>query len=75
MATYHFNEVAAALYHFTWDLYCPWYLEFTKPLMDSNDAALVAETKATLAYTLGHLTHLMHPIMPFVSEELWAGVS
>ena len=71
LKTYHFNEVAAALYHFTWDLYCPWYLEFTKPLMESRNAVLVIETKATLAYTLGHLIHLMHPLMPFLTEELW----
>ncbi len=73
IATYHFNEAAAALYHFTWDLFCPWYLEFTKPLMDAEDAALVAETKATLSHTFAHLLHLMHPVMPFVTEELWAG--
>ena len=73
IATYHFNEASAALYHFTWDLFCPWYLEFTKPLMDAPDAVLVAETKATLAYAFGHLIHLMHPFMPFVTETLWDG--
>ena len=70
---YAFNEVAAALYHFTWDLFCPWYLEFTKPLLESAAAEALAETKATLAYAFAHLLHLMHPIMPFVTEELWDG--
>ena len=71
--TYHFNDAAAGLYHFIWDLFCPWYLEFTKPLMAADDARLVAETKATLAHSFTHLLHLLHPILPFVTEELWAG--
>ena len=71
--TYYFNEAAGALYHFTWDLFCPWYLEFTKPLLSSEHEAIVTETKATLAFAFGQLIHLLHPIMPFVTEELWAG--
>ncbi len=73
LAAYHFNEAAAALYHFTWDLFCPWYLEFTKPLLDSQDRALAKETKATLAYGFGHLLRLLHPLIPFVTEEVWDG--
>ncbi len=73
LKAYHFNEAAAALYHFTWDLFCPWYLEFTKALLDSQDQVLATETKSTLAYGFGHLLRLLHPLIPFVTEELWDG--
>lgn len=68
---YKFNEAAAALYHFTWGTFCDWYLELIKPALTGEDAALKAETQATCAYVLRQLIHLLHPIMPFVTEELW----
>jgi len=68
---YKFNEAAGALYHFTWGTFCDWYLELIKPALTGEDAVLKAETQATCAYVLRQLIHLLHPIMPFVTEELW----
>ena len=65
---YKFDQAAAALYRFTWHTYCDWYVEFIKPVLQEGGAA---ETKATAAWVLGRLLHLLHPIMPFVTEELW----
>ncbi len=68
---FKFNEAADLLYHFTWHTYCDWYLEFTKPILLGNDAAAIAETRAMTAWVLGELAHLLHPIMPFLTETLW----
>jgi valyl-tRNA synthetase len=68
---YRFNEAAAALYHFTWDEFCDWYLELAKPLLAGEDEAAKAETRATAAWVLARLLHLLHPLTPFVTEELW----
>jgi valyl-tRNA synthetase len=68
---YKFNEAAGALYHFTWGTFCDWYLELIKPALNGEDAGLKAETQATCAYALRQLLHLLHPFMPFVTEELW----
>jgi valyl-tRNA synthetase len=68
---YKFNDAAGALYHFTWGTFCDWYLELIKPALTGDDAALKAETQATCAYVLRQLIHLLHPFMPFVTEELW----
>ena len=69
--SYRFDEAANRLYHFVWGTFCDWYLEFTKPILQSADAAGGAETRATTAWILGHILHLLHPIMPFVTEEIW----
>jgi valyl-tRNA synthetase len=68
---YKFNDAADTLYHFTWHTFCDWYLEFTKPILTGDDAAAAAETRATTAWVLAELVHLLHPIMPFVTETLW----
>jgi valyl-tRNA synthetase len=70
---FKFNEAAGAIYHFTWGTFCDWYLEFIKPvLQDENaDPAAKAETRATAAWVLDRILHLLHPIMPFITEELW----
>jgi valyl-tRNA synthetase len=68
---YKFNEAAGALYQFTWGSFCDWYLEFTKPILAGADEAAKAETRATTAWVLGELVHLLHPIMPFITEALW----
>ncbi len=69
---YKFDQAAAAIYRFTWHTFCDWYLEFIKPvLQQGGDAAAAAETRATAAWALGRLLHLLHPFMPFVTEELW----
>lgn len=71
LEAYKFNEAAGALYHFTWGTFCDWYLELIKPALTGEDAAQKAETQATCAYVLRQLIHLLHPFMPFVTEELW----
>ena len=67
---YRFNDAANALYHFTWGEFCDWYIEFTKPILEGGDEGAKAETRATTAWALDQLLHLLHPIMPFVTEEL-----
>ncbi len=65
---YRFNDAANALYAFVWGRVCDWYVEFAKPLFDGADAA---ETRATMAWVLDQCMILLHPFMPFVTEELW----
>ena len=67
-----FNEAANAAYDFVWGTFCDWYLELAKPVMTGEDAALKAETQATAAFILDEILKLLHPFMPFVTEELWA---
>lgn len=72
---YRFNEAADALYHFTWHTFCDWYLEFAKPVFYADevsaDETAKAETRATAAWALDQILIFGHPIMPFVTEELW----
>ncbi len=68
---YRFNDAALGLYHFLWDTYCDWYVELAKPLLTGEDTAARAETRATAAWALAQSLHLLHPIAPFVTEELW----
>ena len=70
--SYKFNEAANALYQFTWGTFCDWYLEFSKPVFQGADEAAAAETRATAAWVLDRILILLHPFMPFVTEELWA---
>jgi len=72
LAAYRFNEAAETLYHFAWGEVCDWYLEFTKPILSGGDAAAQKETRAATAWVLGQLMHLLHPFMPFLTEELWS---
>jgi valyl-tRNA synthetase len=69
---YKFNEAAAALYEFTWGQFCDWYLELIKPVLSGDDDAAKTETRAMVAWTLDQILKLMHPFMPFITEELWA---
>ncbi len=71
MAEYRFNEAANAIYHFLWGEFCDWYLEFTKPILAGEDAAAAKETRAATAWVLDQVLHLLHPLMPFLTEELW----
>jgi len=68
---YRFDEAASLLYQFVWGNFCDWYLEFTKPILQGGDAAAQAETRATTAWALAQVVHLLHPIMPFLTEEVW----
>ncbi len=67
-----FNEAANAAYDFVWGTFCDWYLELSKPALTGEDAALKDETQATAAFVLDQILKLLHPFMPFVTEELWA---
>ncbi len=67
-----FNEAAAALYRFVWNVYCDWYLEFIKPLLNGEDEDAKLETRRTAAWVLDQILILLHPFMPFITEELWA---
>jgi valyl-tRNA synthetase len=71
---YRFDTSAAALYQFAWGEFCDWHLEFAKPVFQGGDEAAKAETRAVTAWVLGQLLHLMHPLMPFITEELWTQV-
>ena len=69
---YRFNDAASALYQFTWHEFCDWYLEFIKaPLYNHADPARQAATRRTLGEVFSRLVRMLHPIMPFVTEELW----
>jgi valyl-tRNA synthetase len=68
---YKFNEAAGALYQFVWGTFCDWYIEFTKPIIAGTDEAAKAETRATTAWVLSEIVHLLHPIMPFITEAVW----
>ncbi|HYE50421.1 MAG TPA: class I tRNA ligase family protein, partial [Azospirillaceae bacterium] len=68
---YKFNEAAGAIYQFAWNSFCDWYLEFTKPILNGEDEAAKAETRAVTAWVLDQILHLLHPLMPFLTEELW----
>ncbi len=67
---YRFNEAANAIYQFVWGTFCDWYLEFTKPVMNGDDEALKAETKATTGWVLEQILLLLNPFMPYITEEL-----
>jgi valyl-tRNA synthetase len=68
---YRFNDAAGALYQFTWGTFCDWYLEFTKPILNGDDADAKAETRAATGWVLEEILQLLHPFMPFITEELW----
>ncbi len=67
-----FGEGTEQLYRFIWNQYCDWYVELAKPLLTGDDAAAKAETQATAAWVLDVILTLLHPVMPFITEELWA---
>ena len=66
-----FDYAANALYRFIWNVYCDWYLELAKPIFNGDDEAAKAETRAMTAWTLDLILKLLHPVSPFVTEELW----
>jgi valyl-tRNA synthetase len=69
---YKFNEAANNAYDFVWGTFCDWYVEFAKPVFMGEDEAAKAETRATAAWALDQILIMLHPMMPFVTEELWA---
>ena len=69
---YRFNDAAAAIYRFVWNVYCDWYLELAKPVLLGEEGAAKAETRAMVAWARDEILKLLHPFMPFITEELWA---
>jgi len=72
LEVYKFNEAAACVYEFVWGVFCDWYLELIKPILAGDDDAAKSETRATVAWTLDQILKLLHPFMPYITEELWA---
>ena len=71
---FRFNDAANTLYAFVWGTVCDWYVEFSKPLLMDGDDATRAETQAVMAWVIDQCLILLHPIMPFVTEELWSSL-
>ncbi len=72
LEAYRFNDAANEVYRFVRSVFCDWYLEFAKPVFLGDDAAEKAETQAMTAWALDQILKLLHPFMPFITEELWA---
>ncbi|HWK87808.1 MAG TPA: valine--tRNA ligase [Xanthobacteraceae bacterium] len=68
---YKFNDAANAVYRFVWSVFCDWYVELAKPVLTGADGAAKDETRATAAFVLDQILKLLHPFMPFLTEELW----
>ena len=69
---YRFNDAAGAIYRFVWNVYCDWYLELAKPVLMGGEGAAKSETRAMVAWARDEILKLLHPFMPFITEELWA---
>ena len=74
-ASYRFDLLAQTLYEFTWNQVCDWFLELAKPALQGDDATAANSTRHTLAYVLEALLRMLHPLIPFVTEELWQAVA
>jgi len=75
LTAYRFNDAANAAYVFVRGVLCDRYLEFTKPVFFSDDTAAIRETRATMAWVIDQSLILLHPIMPFITEELWGTIA
>jgi valyl-tRNA synthetase len=71
LESYRFNEAAGAIYRFVWNVYCDWYLELAKPVLLGADGPAKDETRAMVAWARDEILKLLHPFMPFITEELW----
>jgi valyl-tRNA synthetase len=69
---YRFNDAAGSAYRFVWNVYCDWYVELAKPVLMGEDSPAKAETRAMVAWARDEILKLLHPFMPFITEELWA---
>ncbi|TCT02452.1 valine--tRNA ligase [Aquabacter spiritensis] len=72
LEAYRFNEAAGAVYRFLWNVFCDWHLELAKPVLSGPDGPAKDETRASTAFVLDVALKLLHPFMPFLTEELWA---
>ena len=68
---YEIGIAAAKIYDFIWDTYCDWYIELTKPRLNSGDEARARSAQQVLLYVLTDILKLLHPFMPFITEEIW----
>ncbi|GAA6210551.1 valine--tRNA ligase [Hyphomicrobiales bacterium 4NK60-0047b] len=68
---YRFNDAASSIYQFIWNTYCDWYVELSKPIFSSGSEAEIEETQAVTAWVMDEMMKLLHPFMPFMTEELW----
>jgi valyl-tRNA synthetase len=75
IVAYRFNDAAQAAYGFVWNTFCDWYLEMAKPLFQGEDEAAKAETRAMAAWVLDSILHILHPMMPYITEELWEKIA
>ncbi len=71
LEAYKFNEAAATIYRFVWNIYCDWYLELIKSVLTGPDGAAKSETRAAATWALDEILRVLHPFMPFITEELW----
>jgi valyl-tRNA synthetase len=69
---YRFNDAANAIYRFVWNVYCDWYVELAKPVLMGEEGVAKTETRAMIAWARDEILKLLHPFMPFITEELWA---
>ncbi|MBT2747838.1 MULTISPECIES: valine--tRNA ligase [unclassified Lysobacter] len=74
-AAYRFDLLAQSLYEFAWNAFCDWFVELSKPALQGEDQAAANSTRHTLLYVLERLLSLLHPLIPFVTEELWQQVA
>ena len=72
---FRFNDAAQVLYSFVWGTVCDWYVELSKPLLNSADFKIKSETRQTMGWVIDQCLILLHPIMPFITEELWETLS
>ena len=74
-ASYRFDLLAQCLYEFAWNQFCDWFVELAKPALNGDDAGAADSTRHTLLYVLDALLRMLHPLIPFVTEELWQSVA
>jgi valyl-tRNA synthetase len=71
LTEHKFNDAAGEAYRFVWNVYCDWYVELSKPFLTGPDGPAKDETRATVSWALDQILRLLHPFMPFITEELW----